>query len=152
MRSVEKYRNKLQAINARLQVNNDKYKKEIERLNNHKLGNINGLNQIKLDQLENTMIENLQRIKERRKELIEDKTLCMICKDNPKNIVVQGCNHADDMFADDAMDLDWLLSMVKLSFLWSVLSTNYQLKSFHCMGRSNVDSEYRSTIIEIWCQ
>ena len=87
--------NELKAKYVRLNMDVKVYKEEIKRLKMYKLGNINGLNDTELKEVEKTMNENLQKIKQRREELIQDKSLCIICKDNPKDIVIQGCNHFD---------------------------------------------------------
>ena len=83
--------------NTNTMLNDDiaKYTQQIKRLREYKLENINGLNENQLKNLEERMKENLSKIKERREELMENKSICIICKENPKNIVIQGCNHFD---------------------------------------------------------
>merc|ERR1712150_130751 len=52
----------------------------------------------KLKELEDKMNENLQKLRRRREQLLaqeKDKSLCILCYENKKCILIQGCNHLD---------------------------------------------------------
>ena len=54
--------------------------------------NMNGMNEKELKQLEIKMKDNWEKIREKREEIMNDKSLCMLCYENKKNIVISGCN------------------------------------------------------------
>ena len=90
--------NESQETNIKLNKDAQEYKENIENLKRYDLGNINGLSQVKLNELENKMNQNLNIIKQRKEELLEQdrmKSLCIICYENKKNTVILDCGHLD---------------------------------------------------------
>ena len=90
--------NTLQADNTKLNKQIKEYEDKMESMKKYDLGNMRAINEIKLKQLEDKMNENLQKIRRKREELLEqekEKSLCMLCYTNKKNILIQGCNHFD---------------------------------------------------------
>ena len=101
--SLKQENNTLQTqLKARDEENNV-LRIKIAKLNKEiNLGNLHGLNEEQLKELEvrmtnniKKMTENITKIRERKEELNQDKSLCMLCCQNKKCIVIQGCNHLD---------------------------------------------------------
>merc|ERR1712150_15465 len=88
----------LKANNIKLNQDNEEYKDTMESMNRYDLGNMNVMNEVKLKELEDKMNENLQKLRRRREQLLaqeKDKSLCILCYENKKCILIQGCNHLD---------------------------------------------------------
>ena len=73
----------------------DELKKTNEKLDNLKdyTQNINALNVEGLDLLKQRFEYKLAQIARAKAKIFENKVLCMICMDNEKNVLIQGCNH-----------------------------------------------------------
>ena len=71
------------------------YKENMESMNRYDIENIDGLSEDKLNQLQRKMSRNRVMLRDRRREINDDKKLCMICQENQKCILIQGCNHLD---------------------------------------------------------
>ena len=55
--------------------------------------NIDALNLEQLDLLKQRFDYKLDKIAKAKQKLFENKVLCIICLDNEKNVLIQGCNH-----------------------------------------------------------
>ena len=55
--------------------------------------NINALNVEQLDLLKQRFEYKLNQIARAKEKIFENEVLCMICMDNRKNVLIQGCNH-----------------------------------------------------------
>ena len=85
-------------LNSNLNItrnNNEKLREKVKSLKRYHLRNINPLNTEQLNKLEQRMEENILKIRKRKQRLIDDKLLCMVCMENRKNVLIQGCNHFD---------------------------------------------------------
>ena len=81
---------------------NNSLKKENETLKEYNLVNLDGLNGQQLHELELKMLSNIKKLKEKKEQLtkdqlsqMQDESLCIICKDNKKNVAIEGCYHVD---------------------------------------------------------
>ena len=86
---------RLKQQNIKLNKENKEYKGTIKRLEHFDIGNLNELNNEKLKELEIKMTENVKKIREKRDQIKENESLCILCYENKKCIVIQGCNHLD---------------------------------------------------------
>ena len=77
--------------NERLKNENNTLREKNEKLKRYDLGNLNGLTQDQLKELQLKMTENVTKVRAKKDSLMEDQILCMICFTNKKNIVIQGC-------------------------------------------------------------
>ena len=48
-----------------------------------------------LDVLETKLLSAMTRIQSARQEMVENKLCCIVCFENPKNVVLQACGHLD---------------------------------------------------------
>merc|ERR1712083_541414 len=61
------------------------------RLNNNE--NIDAMDEKQLDELEEKHKIKLKEIQDAKEKLMDDKLRCVVCLENPKSILIQGCNH-----------------------------------------------------------
>ena len=89
---------KLLENNCELNKKNAEYKDIMGSIKRYDLGNISGLNEFKLKQLQDKMNENAEKIRIKREDLMsqkEERSFCIVCYERKKCIVVQPCNHMD---------------------------------------------------------
>eukprot|EP01084_Bolivina_argentea_P264333 447723_1 len=78
-----------------LKTENKRLKQKIESMDGNNMEHIDSFSEKKLNELESTYENKMKLIKEAKERLIENKVKCIACLTNPKNIVIEGCNHFD---------------------------------------------------------
>ena len=85
-------RDNLKIQNETLEEEVKESKQKLDELKDY-TQNINALNIEQLDLLKQRFEYKLAKIAKAKEKIFESEVLCMICKDNQKNILIQGCNH-----------------------------------------------------------
>ena len=89
---MRRYQQDLECANDALIKETNEMHDKLDELKDY-TQNINVLNVEQLDKLKQRFESKLAKIDRAKEKIFEDKLLCMICMDNRKNVVIQGCNH-----------------------------------------------------------